>query len=75
MTGEGLYMLVVSLAEGDYIMIGDKIRVHFDHKVSRDSLSLGIEAPRDIQILRGKLCEGGKARKPGHQRAKKKVST
>ena len=66
-------MLAVTLVEGDYIMIGDKIRVHFDHKVSRDSLSLGIEAPRDVQILRGKLCDGGKVQKPGAQRAKRKI--
>ena len=50
-------MLVLNLHEGDYIMIGDDIRVYFNHKVSRDSLDIAIDAPKDISILRGKLYE------------------
>ena len=56
-------MLIVTLNEGDYVMIGDSIRVHFDHKNGRDSLALGIEAPRDLTVLRGKLYEEGIAEK------------
>jgi len=55
-------MLIVTVYEGEYVMIGDNIRVHFDHKNGRDSLALGIEAPKDVQVLRGKLYEDEVAR-------------
>jgi sRNA-binding carbon storage regulator CsrA len=50
-------MLVLTLTEGDYIQIGDDIRVHFDYKPSDDELSVGIDAPGEHKILRGKLYE------------------
>jgi len=55
-------MLLVTLSEGDYIMIGENIKVHFDHKAGRDTLALGIEAPKEVSILRGKLYEEGIAK-------------
>jgi len=55
-------MLVITLHEGDYVMIGDNIKVHFDHTRGKDILSLGIEAPKDIEILRGKVYEKGIAK-------------
>ena len=54
-------MLIIKLNEGDYVMIGGSIKVHFDHKVSRDTLDLGVEAPSDVTVLRGKLYEEGVA--------------
>ena len=36
-------MLVVSLREGEYVIIGDNVRVHFDHMNGKDQLSLGIK--------------------------------
>ena len=56
-------MLVLAMNEGDYISIGDNIRIHFDRKVGQDTLSLGVEAPDDVTILRGKLYEADVARK------------
>ena len=55
--GRGAKMLYVSLREGDYIMIADKIRVTYDHLEGKNHLVLGIDAPKDIEILRGKLYE------------------
>ena len=63
MEGQEVKMLIVTLHEGDYVMIGDSVRVHFDHKRGRDSLALGIEAPKDLMVLRGKLYEEGVAEK------------
>ena len=56
-------MLVLTLKEGDYVLIGDDIKVYFEHKISRGSLDLAIEAPEGVPVLRGKLYEelhGGK---------------
>jgi len=50
-------MLVTTVLEGDYIVIGNNIRVHFDHRVTKDTLSVAIEAPKDVTVLRGKLYE------------------
>jgi len=50
-------MLKIALSKGEYLMIGDNIKVHFDHKVNQDTLDLAIEAPREIPVLRSKLYE------------------
>lgn len=50
-------MLALTLCEGDYLLIGDNIRVHFDHKIGKDTLAISIEAPKDLTILRDKLYE------------------
>ena len=50
-------MLYISLREGDYVMIGDNIRVSYDHMNGKDGLVLGFDAPKDVAILRGKLYE------------------
>ena len=55
-------MLIVSLREGDYVMIGDNIKVHYDSRRGADQLAIGIEAPRDVSVLRGKLYEEGIAK-------------
>ncbi len=50
--------LVVSLKEGDYVMIGDaKVTVAKGSRVS-----LAISAPVDIQIVRGKVLERNAAK-------------
>jgi carbon storage regulator CsrA len=54
---EVIHMLLLSVSEGDYIMIGDNIKVHFDHKVNQNTLDLAVEAPKEITVLRGKLYE------------------
>ena len=59
-TERGFHMLLLNLSEGDYIIIGDNIKVHFDHKVNQDTMDLAVEAPREISVLRGKLYEEAK---------------
>ena len=50
-------MLLISLREGDYVMLGDNIKVCYDHMKGKDHLVLGFEAPKDVEIVRGKLYE------------------
>jgi len=50
-------VLVTTIFEGDYILIGNNVRVHFDHRVTKDTISISIEAPKDVTVLRGKLYE------------------
>ena len=50
-------MLVVTLREGDYVMIGDNIKVHYNRPNGKDQLAIGIEAPKEVEIIRGKLYE------------------
>lgn len=50
-------MLFLSLREGDYIMLGGNVKVSYDHSEGKDALVLGIEAPKDVQVLRGKYYE------------------
>ena len=52
-------MLIVTLTEGDYVMIGDSICVHYDHVRGKNVFALGIDAPKDVKVLRGKLYEEG----------------
>lgn len=52
-------MLQLSINEGEYIIIGDDIKVHFDHKVNRDMVDIAVEAPKETMVLRGKLYEEG----------------
>ena len=54
-------MIVLNLKKGDYVTIGDNIKVYYEHEVSRDSIK--IDAPRDIKILRAKHYEANMADK------------
>ena len=56
-------MLLISLREGDYVMIGENVRVSYDHLKGRDHLVLAIEAPKDVNIARGKVYEQAIAEK------------
>ena len=49
-------MLVLSRKVGDKIMIGDNITVVVN-KVAGNRISLGIEAPDNVRIVRGELAE------------------
>ena len=57
----GVDMLLLSLQEGDYVMIGDT-RVSFEDIDGRRQIIIGIEAPKEVSILRGKLYEENLAR-------------
>ena len=49
-------MLVLSRGEGQVIRIGDNIRVTIV-EVRGDKVRVGIDAPRDVQVLRAELLE------------------
>ena len=47
-------MLVLSRKEGERIVIGDNITLIIS-KVSGNRVTIGIEAPRDVKVIRGEL--------------------
>jgi carbon storage regulator len=49
-------MLVISRKSGETLMIGDSVSVTV-LSVSGDKVAIGIDAPREITILRGELIE------------------
>ncbi|WP_432407340.1 carbon storage regulator [Wukongibacter sp. M2B1] len=49
-------MLVLGRRIGEYVMIGDKIKVQVV-KGKEGDLRLAIDAPEDIEIIRGELLE------------------
>jgi len=51
-------MLNVTIGQGEYVMIGDSIKVYFNRTKGK-ALSLGIEAPKDVKVLRRKVYEDG----------------
>ena len=46
------HMLRLTLRTGDFITIGDDVRVYFSHKLTQGRISVGIEAPREKAIDR-----------------------
>ena len=53
-------MLVLSRKVGEKIVIGDNITVVVN-RVSGNRISLGIEAPSNVRIIRGELAEAATA--------------
>ena len=51
-------MLVLSRKEGERITIGDNITLIIS-KVSGNRVTIGIEAPRDVKVVRTELENGG----------------
>ena len=49
-------MLMLTIKPGEYIKIGDNIKVCVT-KGKREMLMLGIEAPKEVLILRDKVIE------------------
>lgn len=49
-------MLVIGCKPGEYVMIGDNIKVKVIRTEEGD-LRLGIEAPKEMRIKRGELYE------------------
>lgn len=56
MTKEGSKMLVLGRKPGEYIVIGDNIKVKVIKSEAGD-LRLAIDAPRDVEITRGEVWE------------------
>ncbi len=49
-------MLIITRKKGESLMIGDDIEIIVS-KIDDGSVKIGIQAPRDIQILRKELYE------------------
>lgn len=47
-------MLVLTRKIGETILIGDNIKIQLI-EVSKDSVKIGISAPKDITVLRGEI--------------------
>lgn len=47
-------MLNLNLSEGEYILIGDNIKVYFNQRLSLDSVAVAVDAPEDMLIMRRK---------------------
>jgi carbon storage regulator len=47
-------MLVLSRKEGEQLMIGDNVVLTIT-RISGNRVAIGIEAPRDVRIVRGEL--------------------
>ena len=50
-------MLTVTVKEGEYIKIGENSFVKYTNNVRSHSISLSIEAPKEIPITRSKVYE------------------
>lgn len=50
-------MLTLTVKEGQYIKIGDNIFVKYSNNVKTNSISLSIEAPKEIPITRSEVYE------------------
>ena len=56
-------MLVLSRKEGEKLVIGDNITLVVS-KISGNRVTLGIEAPADVKIIRGELSDSPKGKRP-----------
>jgi len=59
-------MLVLSRKVGERIVIGDNITLVIS-KVNGNRVTIGIEAPRDVKVVRGELEEEGASTAPSIQ--------
>ncbi|MFN9916749.1 MAG: carbon storage regulator [Pirellulaceae bacterium] len=57
-------MLVLSRKEGERLMIGDDITLVIS-KISGNRVSIGIEAPNGVKIVRSELTDGALPSGPG----------
>jgi carbon storage regulator len=53
-------MLVITRKEGQSFLVGDDVRVNI-LSVDKNQIRIGIDAPREIKILRSELKESGNA--------------
>ena len=50
-------MLSIKLKQGEHIVIGDSIKVYYDRTNSKDYISIAVDAPREIPVMRGAVYE------------------
>ena len=50
-------MLSLTMKDGDYFLIGDDIKITFSKSSYRGALSVGIDAPKSMKIVRSGLLE------------------
>lgn len=50
-------MHVMTFKEGDCLLIGDGIKLRFERKTDRNVMRIGIDAPKEVRILRRKPYE------------------
>lgn len=55
-------MLVLSRKEGERLVIGDNITLIVS-RISGNRVTVGIEAPVDVKIYRGELCDQSDCRR------------
>jgi carbon storage regulator len=65
-------MLVLSRKEGERLVIGDDITLVIS-KIDGNRVSIGIEAPRDVKIMRSELTTEAKPSSPRIQTEKQAV--
>lgn len=50
-------MLVLSRKVGERVLVGDKVQITVV-RIGPNAVRLGIEAPKDMNIVREELCDG-----------------
>ena len=50
-------MLRIKMLPGEYVAIGDNVKVYYDHLSTSKQLTLSFDAPREVKILRQKVYE------------------
>ena len=55
-------MLSIKLKQGEHIVIGDSIRVYYQRTNSKDYISVAVDAPREIPVMRGAVYEEKQAK-------------
>ncbi|MCB0325893.1 MAG: carbon storage regulator, partial [Bdellovibrionales bacterium] len=67
-------MLVLSRKEGERLVIGDNVIITVT-RISGNRITLGIEAPRDVRVMRGELeRHGSDSEKPAAKVNEKQAS-
>ncbi len=64
-------MLYITLREGDYFMVGNNVKITYERTAGRDSMYVGIDAPREVKVIRGQVYENeiAKLAETGDKRA------
>ena len=50
-------MLMLTLREGDYFVVGEDVKISYERCEGKDKVYIGIDAPKSVSVLRGKLYE------------------